>query len=498
MLEVSTRLRIIQVACSIFFCLTSAGVIFGYAALKPVLIKKGVYSDFCADDDEGWPECTAQDLRLNYMFTLSAVVTNTFALPIGILLDNVGPRNTSLLGAIFFALGNFLFGLEMVTSHIDTYFLGYVFLAIGGPMIFLSQFHLSNVFPKNSGLVLSLIVGAFDCSSFPYLIYRALDDKLNISIRAWFWGYLIIPALLVTQQLTIAPRVSYKQGDFEELAPTLSGPGLQSPRNPDSDYLDEEGALAGAMRRRSSARNSFGAGFSTKTSDRPVLDAPAHFDDPLMGAMADAPLRKQLTSSYFLLIVFFLCTYMGRINYEIQTVTSQLLYYLEDRDMANTIATAFTILLPVGGVVGIPIIGALLDRQGSGPTSIVVFFMGLGYGLLGIMPFAPAQLFAIGIFVILRPLMYTFMGDYTGRAFGFETFGTVYGLLNCIAGLSGLILRPVDLLVKGALAGNYTIPNIVGIVLGCISTALITWRIYKKPRGEIALLEDDGDDVFED
>lgn len=92
------------------------------------------------------------------------------------------------------------------------------------------------------------------------------------------------------------------------------------------------------------------------------------------------------------------------------------------------------------------------------------------------------------------------MGDYTGKAFGFETFGTVYGLLNCTAGIFGLVLRPIDILVKGPLRGNYTVVNVVGLILGCISTALITWRIYRSPTvaGQIALLEEGEDDEMSD
>ena len=36
-----------QVAIAVLYCLFSAGVVFGYAALKPVLIKEGVYAQFC-------------------------------------------------------------------------------------------------------------------------------------------------------------------------------------------------------------------------------------------------------------------------------------------------------------------------------------------------------------------------------------------------------------------------------------------------------------------
>lgn len=45
------------------------------------------------------------------MFTLSTVATNVVALPVGISLDKLGPRTTSLMGAVMFMLGNFLFGL---------------------------------------------------------------------------------------------------------------------------------------------------------------------------------------------------------------------------------------------------------------------------------------------------------------------------------------------------------------------------------------------------
>jgi hypothetical protein len=83
-------------------------------------------------------------------------------LPIGSILDKVGPQKTAILGSLVFLLGNFVFGLqitkggklalergndpeeELITklhSAIDTYVIGYVLLALGSPAIFLSQFH---------------------------------------------------------------------------------------------------------------------------------------------------------------------------------------------------------------------------------------------------------------------------------------------------------------------------------------------------------------------
>lgn len=53
--DVSLTLRITQVAFAVFFCFTCAGIIFGFAALKPILIEEGVYADLCDYEDDSLP-----------------------------------------------------------------------------------------------------------------------------------------------------------------------------------------------------------------------------------------------------------------------------------------------------------------------------------------------------------------------------------------------------------------------------------------------------------
>ena len=50
--------------------------------------------------------------QLNLAFTISVVVNNIGALPTGILLDHLGPRKTSLIGAVLFGLGNICMALD--------------------------------------------------------------------------------------------------------------------------------------------------------------------------------------------------------------------------------------------------------------------------------------------------------------------------------------------------------------------------------------------------
>lgn len=62
--------------------------------------------------------------------------------------------------------------------------------------------------------------------------------------------------------------------------------------------------------------------------------------------------------------------------------------------------------------------------------------------------------------------------------FGFHTFGTVYGLANSLSGLFGLTLRPLDVLTKNQLNGDYTAVNTLGLVLGALVSAILSIRIW--------------------
>lgn len=63
--EVSRTKRVLQVGVATVYCLLAAGVVFGYAALKPVMIKEGVYRGLCTDNEieKGVHVCYEQEIR---------------------------------------------------------------------------------------------------------------------------------------------------------------------------------------------------------------------------------------------------------------------------------------------------------------------------------------------------------------------------------------------------------------------------------------------------
>ncbi len=56
---------LVQVAVAVIYCLLSAGVVFGYAAIKPVFVSEGVYNEYCPVEaiSSKYRTCYEQELR---------------------------------------------------------------------------------------------------------------------------------------------------------------------------------------------------------------------------------------------------------------------------------------------------------------------------------------------------------------------------------------------------------------------------------------------------
>ena len=208
----SLTTRLIQVACAILWCLAAAGPVFGFAALKPILISQHIYESKCDIKTESTEtKCVDQDLSLNFLFTIACMVTNISALPVGSILDTFGPKITGVIGSVILALASLSLKFANKMVYLDGYLTGYTLLALGGPFVFISCFQLANSFPKNSGLILALLTGAFDSSSALFLLYRVYYFSVGkLSISHFFTGYLIVPAFIFLCQLFIMPKDSYK------------------------------------------------------------------------------------------------------------------------------------------------------------------------------------------------------------------------------------------------------------------------------------------------
>ncbi|OQD83004.1 hypothetical protein PENANT_c018G06222 [Penicillium antarcticum] len=519
--EVSAARRIAQVCTAVVYCFLAAGVVFGFAAIKPILIRENVYRNLCtkAELDEGVDVCDRQEIRLNLMFTIAAVVTNVSALPVGTILDAYGPRVSGIIGSFCLAIGALLFG----TAHklpFDGYIPGYLFLALGGPFVFITSFHLSNTFPARSGLILSMLTGAFDASSALFLIFRLLNEHTDglVSIPSFFAVYLIVPLFIIIAQIFIMPANSYKTaGQLVQQAEEQVADETNDHIDDSVTDQDERERLRKDRRlRRQSIVNQIqsllddgtASVVSATTIDDTVFHIDAHLSPPkpsppvlpkshpqpqpsqggVWGVLHGRSALNQLRTPWFTLITAFTVLMMLRINYFVATLRSQYSYLLTPHT-AKTINTFFDIALPIGGLLSVPFIGTFLDTFQTRTVLLILVSTATAIGILGCIPDSlPAAYGNIILFVLYRPFYYTAVSDYAAKVFGFQTFGKVYGLVICLAGVGNFAQAGLDALTLIVFGGD-PIPVNVGLTLlvavfggGLVAFVWVMTNVLEKER----------------
>lgn len=463
--EVSPVKRISQVCVAVIYCFLSAGIVFGFAALKPVLIAEGVYRQLCPPDNQE-DVCYSQQLRLNLMFTIAAVATNVAALPVGAILDTHGPRVCGVVGSLSLIVGSLLFGLASRLPF-DAYIPGYLFLSLGGPFIFISSFHLSNTFPARSGLILSLLTGAFDASSALFLIFRLINEatQRGFTTSIFFMIYLLVPLFVLGAQLSLMPATSYKTaGELVQQAREHISAEAHD-RVDDSIEDSHEGQRQRDDRRAhrhqvvsqihellsdvedDSALATDISNLSQPTANKATASTPTPNPQPasgVWGALHGRSALAQLRTPWFILITLFTILQMLRINYFVATLRQQYTYLLSPSAAAHLNAV-FDVLLPVGGLLAVPLIGTILDTTSTPTVLFVLVAVATLIGALGCVRHSLAAGYAnIVLFVLYRPFYYTAVSDYAAKVFGFQTFGKVYGLIICLAGLGNFAQTGLD------------------------------------------------------
>ena len=500
--EVGKAKRILQVGIAVVYCLLAAGIVFGFAAIKPVLVEEGVYRETCTKqelEDNVWV-CYEQELRLNLMFTVAAVSTNVCALPVGTVLDRYGPRVASLVGVFFLFLGA-LFMAFAVDLPFDGYIPGYLFLALGGPFVFISSFQLSNTFPANSGLILALLTGAFDTSSAVFLAYRLMYQGSNGSFtpKKFFLVYLIVPTFILIVQIFVMPTNSYKTvGELVKHAED----SVHDVHDSDDEIADGQRRMSVQSKRREhreSVVSEIQTLLGSKNGDKQQREEDEKAEKSgVWGALHGRTAVQQIMSPWFVLITLFTVVQMTRINYFVATIRTQYSEMLHSVDKAVQVNEFFDVALPLGGVIAVPFIGLILDHTSTPFCLGLLVTLATIIGVLGVIPEMWAAYGNICIFVLYRPFYYTAVSDYSAKVFGFATFGKVYGLIICLAGLFNFSQAGLDALTHRTF-GNDPIPaNILllctALVVGVALVAFV-WRKSYTMRKE--KLEEEAEDAQE-
>lgn len=502
--KVSNVKRLAQVTTAVLACWVSAGIVFGFAALKPVLIAEGVYRDLCdpkaKDTLTGSPEvpCAKQDLRLNLFFISASITANVASLVAGTALDKYGRRTCWVVACIILAIGSALMVLSFRISGFDGYIAGNILLAFGGTMVFVPSFQLANAFPKQSGLIVALVTGAFDASAAVFLFYRMGYEASHGSFSPdkFFLVYLIVPALLLITEFTLMPRHAYHTvPQLEEKIEEVQDVTLDI--HDSDDEISDAGTLTRVRSARAEQRNAkldqieeF-VGDAEERDERVKLKEARQESSGVWGVLHGVPAHQQMMTPWFILILILTILQMQRMNYFIATVRAQYRFMLGSDELAQRVNDAFDVALPVAGLASTPFIGILLNNLGIPTVFGVMTLLIIINSVLNCLPYLWAGYATVIAFTIFRPLYYSTISDYATKVFGFATFGRIYGTLTCLSGLLNFFQSSLDALTHGPLHGDPLWVNIglggFGSIFGIVLTVftMIKGREFTKERTEL-------------
>ncbi|KAE8154650.1 putative MFS transporter [Aspergillus avenaceus] len=498
--KVSTSKRVAQVFVTLLACWFASGIVFGFAALKPVMINEGVYRNLCMDESlsEEGEVCREQDLRLNLFFMVGSITANISALPVGTILDRYGSRVCGAIGCAALAAGALLMSLSF-SGRVDGYIIANFFLALGGTFMFVPSFRIANAFPKHTGTIVALVTGAFDASAAVYLFYRLAyeQDPGTFSPARFFLVYLAVPGLLLVALFTIMPAHDYQTTQQLEINIEEAEDCTHDVHDSDDDIDNNsevwEIRIERAKNRREKLRKIDQVfGDRSEREQRKELEEERQETSRVWGVLHGLPAYQQVKTPWFILILLMTVLQMLRMNYFIATVRSQYVFMLHSEAQAQSINTFFDIALPVGGVAFTPVIGLLLDYLSVPATLAAIVVLTTATGMLNSIPTAWTGYLTVVLFVLLRPYYYSAMSDYATKVFGFATFGRVYGTIICFSGLVNFSQYGLDYLTHGPFRGNPIPINIflaaAGLVVGIALVTFVLlaerrWR-EEKPTGD--------------
>jgi hypothetical protein len=218
-----------------------SGPVFGFSALKELLITKGrAFEDSCRIVGSA-REC--QDAQLDTIALLSFFAADASMIAFGEISDKVGPAYAFVTGLVFTIVGFGSIGVNGCYVEIGMggsvdwlWYFAFLAIGLGGPGIFMGCFALAEKNPRVENILSGVIAGMFDASSVVFLLFRILLSDYGISFHTLCFGWC---ALLFCIGGTFLAEIN------DAMAPPPSSPQsapLQS-EQPKSD-----GLLASLMR----------------------------------------------------------------------------------------------------------------------------------------------------------------------------------------------------------------------------------------------------------
>ncbi|GMH52400.1 hypothetical protein TL16_g01221 [Triparma laevis f. inornata] len=403
----------------------AGGLFFGWASLSSTL--------FTSPNG-----CNLTPSQVSTIFSCGSFTNFMSPLLLGVLLDTSGPRITSFISLFIVALG--LLGFSLSSSFVG-FLTATLCISFGGPGVQNSLIHLGNVRPEKRSLLTSFITGGETSSgssgssgcgtryltlthslssvtttafSLSFVVYAGFEKiwEAGYNYETIFGAYGLVIFGTSLLSLAVWPDTSYdSKGRLTKPVVKEKNHSFQPSKAPLNSYLRPN--PKGQM----STHPSF------------VLSTVAFASGQLDNLnVKDQPFAYQVKSlSYFRIVLFFaLLSYVA--NFGVGSVGLMLSDFKADN--LSTLTTEFSVISGLG-VLGMPIVGWLLDKQGEAFTAVVTSCLGICYCVLFLNEMFITSFWFYSMF---RSFLFCYFFANLPVVMGFKYFGILAGIAFAASG----------------------------------------------------------------
>jgi len=398
--------RWVLLVYSISVVCLSSGVIFGWPALRKVLLLDAVNP--------------MSESELAAVFTIGAWSVQGGQFVFGLARDRFGTRRVAGVSMLSVIVGS----LCVALMKPSVYVLSVSMLLIGlGSSTQLCLLPVADLFPKNkSGIVMNTMSGAFQTSGLVFLVITSATNDLRVG----FGTFALVVFLFLLVGLIILPDGI----DFAQVKPLPSNQDdvhVAVEINKNQEY-DHEQPSSQPLNQHTNGINSY--------SPPPINDT-THKNTPKVTVTA----REQLRSREYLLLLLWFSILLPPLQFYVGSIGLQLERHGDDTGFyTNLYSIIYASLIVVA-----PFLGFLIDMVGLGiGQALGTICVAVSFFLLGMERAVGALTVVHMIFYALgRMLVFGLFFTNVGKRFGFDHYGTLAGTGLFVSSLASLLQLPL-------------------------------------------------------
>lgn len=462
--DISTGHRILLFVVACTHVLLASGECYGWTALRPVLLKTGLFASF---DEE-----TRNNL-MNTLATMGIAANSLCKLPLGHVLDTAGPRSTATLGAAMVIVGSVLMG-SCGDDDQNLPILGFFMLGMAGPFLQMPCFQFSELFGSRRATAMAYLITCFELSTGVFWVFGVLCDNYGLTRKQLFMGYAGVGAYCFVTASLLWPDLPYRS-----LPPsTQQKPGPPKP--------------------------------GQRAQPAPPAPPPASIAPPnRLHPLVDKPLLTQVFSIEFLYVVLFLTIHIFRQGFLLGTLGPQVEAFFPDKSQADMLKSLFNVILPLGFLpmmfcTASGLAGFILNRPRL--AFVLVTLISMVYGGLLLVHNTGAYITLFVIYPVARQFVFSTFFSFSANTFGYGSFGRIAGVASTVAGLVQLSQTKLVEQIESPTSPDLTWAK-VDLLLFLLPVVLLLYPFASwaaelssyNSRDDLALLPDDNsehDDYF--